>query len=253
LLEVNQVRDRAFSDLAHELRTPLTSIRLVVETLQERLDSPLKRWVDRLMVEVDRLIYLVQSWLDLTQLETNPAMQLTRQTIDLRSLILSVWETLELKAQQREIHFLYSGPDHVWISADQSRMFQVFINLLDNCIKYNPPCAKIHVNVQIDSQNQTSGDANNYSPSVEINIIDSGYGFSEEDLPHVFERFYRGDTSRTRADASSESITTIGTGLGLAIVRQIIIAHGGSIKAMNHPETGGAWMQIILPGVMAKF
>jgi two-component system, OmpR family, phosphate regulon sensor histidine kinase PhoR len=252
LLEVNQVRDRAFSDLAHELRTPLTSIRLVVETLQDRLDSPLKRLVDRLMLEVDRLINLVQSWLDLTQLETNPTMQLNRQTIDLRSLIISVWETLELRAQQQEMHFVYSGPDHVWINADQSRIFQVFINLLDNCIKYNPPCAKIHVKVKVDPQNQKSGDTNN-SPNVEINIVDSGYGFSEEDLPHVFDRFYRGDTSRTRTSTSSENVTTIGTGLGLAIVRQIVIAHGGFIKAMNHPETGGAWMQIVLPGVMAKF
>ncbi|RUT09782.1 PAS domain-containing sensor histidine kinase [Dulcicalothrix desertica PCC 7102] len=254
LLEVNQVRDRAFSDLAHELRTPLTSIRLVVETLQDRLDSPLKRWVDRLMLEVDRLINLVQSWLDLTQLETNPTMQLARQTVDLRSLIISVWETLELSAQQREMHFMYSGPDHVWVSADSSRMFQVFINLLDNCIKYNPPGAKIHVDVKIDPRKeQVEGNTSNYLPSVEINIVDSGFGFSEEDLPHVFERFYRGDTARTRATASEESITTIGTGLGLAIVRQIVIAHNGSIKAMNHPETGGAWMQIVLPGIMAKF
>jgi two-component system, OmpR family, phosphate regulon sensor histidine kinase PhoR len=252
LLEVSQVRDRAFSDLAHELRTPLTSIRLVVETLQDRLDSPLKRWVDRMMVEVDRLINLVQSWLDLTQLETNPKMQVTRQTIDLRSLIISVWETLELSAQRREMHFLYSGPDHLLISADPERIFQVFMNLLDNCIKYNPPRAKIHVQARIQNQQQALGNSNNNLPNVEIDIIDSGFGFSEEDLPHVFERFYRGDTARTRSSDDSLSTTTIGTGLGLAIVKQIIIAHGGSIKAMNHPETGGAWMQILLPGLMAK-
>lgn len=252
LLEVNQVRDRAFSDLAHELRTPLTSIRLVVETLQDRLDSPLKRWVDRLMLEVDRLINLVQSWLDLTQLETNPTMQLTKQTVDLRSLIISVWETLELGAQKREMHFLYSGPDHVWINVDQSRMFQVFMNLLDNCIKYNPPGAKIHVEVKINPTKQPEGNNKNYLPSVEINIVDSGFGFSESDLPHVFERFYRGDTARTRASSLEDSTMTIGTGLGLAIVKQIILAHNGFIKAMNHPETGGAWMQIVLPGVMAK-
>ncbi len=95
LLDINQVRDRSFSDLAHELRTPLTSIRLVAETLQTRLEPPLNRWVNRLMQEVDRLINLVQSWLDLTQMEANPTMQLQTKAVELRSLIASVWETLE--------------------------------------------------------------------------------------------------------------------------------------------------------------
>lgn len=251
ILDINQARDRAFSDLAHELRTPLTSIRLVVETLQDRLDSPLKRWVDRLMVEVDRLIHLVQSWLDLTQLETNPKMQLHRQALDVRSLIFSVWETLEPLAQRNEIKFSYSGPDHLWVNADQSRMYQVFINLLDNCIKYTPARAMIHVEAKILSQKYNESNNSHGSPTMEINIIDSGVGFTEEDLPHVFERFYRGDIARTRTIAGeSNSSTVVGTGLGLAIVRQIILAHGGSIRAMNHPEIGGAWMQIQLPEVM---
>ena len=87
LLDMNQERDRSFSDLAHELRTPLTSIRLVVETLQTRLEPPLNRWVNRLMQEVDRLINLVQSWLELTQMETNPTMQLNLEMVEMRSLI----------------------------------------------------------------------------------------------------------------------------------------------------------------------
>jgi len=89
---------------------------------------------------------------------------------------------------------------------------------------------------------------------LEINLIDSGIGFSEADLPYVFERFYRGDKARTHSPLQeSNSIGKIvGNGLGLAIVWQIVLAHGGSIKAMNHPETGGAWMQIQLPEVMAN-
>jgi two-component system, OmpR family, phosphate regulon sensor histidine kinase PhoR len=254
LLEVNQARDRAFSDLAHELRTPLTSIRLVVETLQDRLDSPLKRWVDRLMLEVDRLISLVQSWLDLTQLETNPKMQLHPKTIDLRSLIISVWETLEPLAQRQNINFSYSGPEHLWVKADQPRMYQVFINLLDNCIKYSPAHAKIYVEAKISINKSNQDNDKKNLPSLEINVVDSGVGFSEDDLPHVFERFYRGDTSRTRSSGENTNSNTaiVGSGLGLSIVRQIIIAHGGSIKAMNHPQTGGAWMQIELPSDDAK-
>ncbi|MEH2416001.1 sensor histidine kinase [Nostoc sp.] len=251
LLDINQVRDRSFSDLAHELRTPLTSIRLVVETLQNRLEPPLNRWVNRLMQEVDRLISLVQSWLELTQIEANPNIQLQTKAVELRSLIASVWETLEPLAGRQHLSFSYSGPENLWIKADKARIYQVFLNLLDNSIKYSPPYTSIQVEAKILSTNNGDDTA---SPIVEINLIDSGVGFSEADLPHVFERFYRGDKARSHSPQDGNSIGAIvGNGLGLAIVEQILIAHGGSIKAMNHPETGGAWMQLQFPEVMANF
>lgn len=249
LLDLNQERDRSFSDLAHELRTPLTSIRLVVETLQNRLDPPLDRWVNRLMQEVDRLINLVQSWLELTQMEANPKMQLHLEVVEMRSLIASVWETLEPLTQKQHLSLSYSGPQNLWIKADAARMYQVFLNLLDNSIKYSPPGTSIQIQAKIlsppDDQTGTV---------LEINVIDSGLGFAEADLPHIFERFYRGDKARTHSALPENNSlgTIVGNGLGLAIVRQIIVAHGGAIKAMNHPETRGAWMQIQLPEVMAK-
>ena len=250
LLDINQVRDRSFSDLAHELRTPLTSIRLVAETLQTRLEPPLNRWVNRLMQEVDRLINLVQSWLDLTQMEANPTMQLQTKAVELRSLITSVWETLEPLAQRQHLSLSYSGPENLWIKADQARIYQVFLNLLDNSIKYSPPRTSINVEAKILSKNDNDAT----SQILEINLIDSGVGFSEADLPHVFERFYRGDKARTHSPHDSNSMGAIvGNGLGLAIVEQILIAHGGSIKAMNDPETGGAWMQLQFYEVMANF
>ncbi|MEH2296024.1 sensor histidine kinase [Nostoc sp.] len=249
LLDINEVRDRSFSDLAHELRTPLTSIRLVVETLQNRLEPPLNRWVNRLMQEVDRLINLVQSWLELTQMEANPNMQLQAKAVELRSLIASVWETLEPLAQRQHLSFSYSGPENLWIKADQARIYQVFLNLLDNSIKYSPP----YTNIQIQAKILSTKDNDGASPILEINLIDSGVGFSEADLPHIFERFYRGDKARSHSPQDGNSIGAIvGNGLGLAIVEQILIAHGGSIKAMNHPETGGAWMQLQFHEVMAN-
>ncbi len=248
LLDTNQLRDRALSDLAHELRTPLTSIRLIVETLQDRTKPPLDRWVNRLLQEVDRLINLVQSWLDLTQLEINPTIQLNCQPLEVRSLIASVWETLEPLAQRQQIQLTYSGPDHLWIHADGSRIYQVFLNLLDNSIKFSPPSTTILVETKIIPIK------NKRNLALEINIIDSGVGFFEADLPYVFERFYRGDKARSRSPVleTNSAMTTVGSGLGLAIVRQIVLAHGGSIKAMNHPETGGAWLQVELPEVMAN-
>ncbi|MDZ8053077.1 MAG: sensor histidine kinase [Aulosira sp. ZfuVER01] len=253
LLDMNQVRDRSFSDLAHELRTPLTSIRLVVETLQNRLEPPLNRWVNRLMLEVDRLINLVQGWLDLTQMETDPSIQLHPEAVEVRSLIASVWETLEPLAQRQHLNLNYSGAESLWIKADRSRMYQVFLNLLDNSIKYSPPCTTIQIQAKILAAKDAHQGNITFS-TLEINIIDSGVGFSETDLPHVFERFYRGDKARTRDSVQDTNSTTtiVGSGLGLAIVRQIVLAHGGLIKAMNHPETGGAWIQVQLPEVMAN-
>jgi two-component system phosphate regulon sensor histidine kinase PhoR len=249
LLDMNQVRERSFSDLAHELRTPLTSIRLVVETLQNRLEPPLNRWVDRLMQEVDRLVNLVQSWLELTQMEANPTMQLNMETVELRSLITSVWETLEPLAQRQNLSIAYSGPEKLLIKADSARIYQVFLNLFDNSIKYSSPDTSIKIEAEILTFKKNH-DGNSLPTIVEINLIDAGEGFADEDLPHVFERFYRGDKARKHTALQDSNI--VGNGLGLAIVRQIILAHGGSIKAMNHPQTGGAWIQIHIPEVVAN-
>jgi two-component system phosphate regulon sensor histidine kinase PhoR len=252
LVDLNQQRDRSFSDLAHELRTPLTSIRLVAETLQSRLDHPLDRWVNRLMQEVDRLINLVQSWLELTQMETNSTMMLNLEKVEMRSLIVSVWETLEPIAEHQNINISYSGLEQICVPVDKSRIYQVFLNLLDNCIKYSLPDTSIQVEMNLIPVNDLIS-SKNQSQLLEINIIDAGNGFDTEDLPHIFERFYRGDQSRQHKSIPEGDTNTVnGNGLGLAIVRQIILAHGGAIKAMNHHDTGGAWIQIHLPGVMAN-
>ncbi len=240
LVELRHTRDRWVSDLAHELRTPLTSIRLVVETLQEQLEHPMRRWVDRLVPEVDRLINLVQNWLEVSQLEIDPSQQLCCQPVELRSLIHSVWQTLEPLARKKGLVSAYLGPETLWLRADQSRLTQVFLNLLDNSIKYSPESGSIRVEVKIIHSTASRN-------HVQINIIDSGPGFPHSDLPHVFERLYRGDPARTWQPASFST----GSGLGLAIVQQIVLAHGGSVKARNHPDTGGAWLQVELPDAVA--
>ena len=251
LVELSQNRYQWFSDLAHELRTPLTSIRLVAEALQGRLELPTRRWVDQLLNETNRLINLVHNWLELSNLEKNPSKSLIYQPIELRSLIESVWQSLEPLAQQKQLCLAYKGPETIWLRADESRLTQVFLNLFDNSIKHSPPQEVICVEVTCLEVEDISSDAISEPCSVQIDIIDSGSGFSESDLPHVFERLYRGDASRhrlpTTSVASEASVGSSGSGLGLSIVQQIIQAHNGTVKARNHPETGGAWLQIKLP------
>ncbi len=266
LVELAESRNQWFSDLAHELRTPLTSIRLVAEALQGRLENPARRWVEQLLHETNRLINLVQTWLELSNLEKNPSKSLTYQSVELHSLIQSAWQTLEPLAKLHQLSLAYVGPDTLWIKVDEARLTQVFLNLFDNSIKHSLPQETIRVNVTrlqveaIDTQTKVDslplgntpdeGDRNTSPSFIQIDIIDAGTGFVESDLPHVFKRLYRGDTSRQKRQNSSEPFTLVGSsgsGLGLSIVQQIIQAHGGTVEARNHPETGGAWLSVKLP------
>ena len=242
LKELSQRSDRAVSDITHELRTPLTSISLVAENLLGRLENPERRWVEQMIEEINRLIELIQEWLDLAQLEAAPERLLKYETVKLYDLVQSVWQTLEPIAQKKEVTLTYTGDLDLTISADRSRLIQVFLNLLDNAIKHNPPRREVLVNIVP----YTSADN---TTQVKIDVIDYGIGFDDDDLPYIFERLYRGDKSRAR---TQDPTSADGSGLGLAIVEQIVQAHGGKISAKNHPQIGGAWLEIILPNSKPK-
>jgi len=249
LFEMSKSRDRTFSDLTHELRTPLTSISLVAETLIMRLQNPERRWVERMLKETNRLIDLVQEWLDLTQLQAAPERTLRYETIKIEELIQSVWQTLEPIAKRKQVNLSYVGNQKLTIAGDRSRLIQVFLNLLDNAIKHNAPKKDILVQVEpfFLAKTEANKPDSEPKPQLKIDVIDSGMGFEEKDLPYIFERLYRGDKSRMRNQENDNSTISDGSGLGLAIVEQIIQAHGGVIAAKNHPIAGGAWLEIMLP------
>lgn len=232
LMELSRSRDRAFSDLTHELRTPLTSISLLAETLQKRVQDPERRWVEQMLSQTQRLIDLVQDWLEIGQLQENPSQYLQYESVEIRQLITVAWQSLEVLAKQKGLSLDYCGVDRAYLEGDKSRLIQVFLNLFDNAIKHSPPKAAIRVDLKAVDPGE-----------IEINVIDCGSGFADTDLPYVFDRLYRGDRSRTR-QSSDTFPSRQGSGLGLSIVREIIQAHGGTIEAKNHPETGGAWLQL---------
>ncbi len=255
-----QQRDRWISDVAHELKTPLTSIRLVAETLSRRVEAPAREWVDRLLREAIRLGNLVQDLLDLNQLQGYNQGRLSLKTVDLVRLIHLAWTNLEPLASEKHLHLEYVGATAVLIAADETRIYRVALNLLDNAIKYSPAGNGIRVEVAIapDPRDPTQS-------CVHWQVIDQGHGFPEETLPFVFDRFYRADQSRTRLSPNTpptsdrgqsasaarmqteSTLLNSGNGLGLAIVQQIVEAHAGSVTASNHPETGGGWLQVFLP------
>lgn len=231
--ELSTRRDEAYSDLSHELRTPLTSMSLLAETLLKYTDDKSKIWIQQMYQEINRLVDLVQNWLEISTLEKKPYETLQFQHLDLKQLILSAWKSVKFLAEKEQISLEYQGEEMLIIEADLNRLTQVFVNLFDNSIKHCFPGGLIIVKVDIKSHNS-------HNKFVEINLIDSGTGFNSADLPYIFDRLYRGDKSRVRNARS-------GSGLGLSIVKQIIEAHQGSIIANNHPETKGAWFKIVFP------
>jgi two-component system, OmpR family, phosphate regulon sensor histidine kinase PhoR len=239
-VDAETARERWLGDLAHEIRTPLTAIHLIAETLQSKVAPDLTRWADRILKETNRLIDLIQHFVELSQLETSSAQSLRLVEVDLVKIVDDVWHTIEPISKQREIELVYHGSPQAILKIDVARFTQVVINLFDNSLKYCPDRGHIWIDVKVLKSDRSS---------IEIDLYDDGSGFTETDIPYIFDRLYRGDVSRQREPTRTDTLDarTTGSGLGLAIVRQIILAHQGSIVANNHPTTGGAWFKIILP------
>jgi two-component system phosphate regulon sensor histidine kinase PhoR len=234
LVELSLQRDRAFSDLTHELRTPLTAISLVAETLHHRLQGTERKWVEQMLMEIDRLKHFVENWLNLTQIKEKSSQFLHCESVNLQDLIHSSWQRLEPLAQEKQVTLNYQSEDSepILINGDRDRLMQVFLNLFDNSLKYSPTQGIVRVTVK------------HTQALLQIQIIDQGAGFNLVDLPHIFDRLYRGDPSRTRQGLTQ---SRQGSGLGLAIAKEIIELHGGSIQAENDPQTGGACLTLCLP------
>ena len=257
-----QQRDRWTSDVAHELKTPLTSIRLVAETLQPRVDESQRRWLDRLVNETIRLSNLVEDLLNLSRLQGDQFQGLSLKPVDLPQLVQRAWVSLEPLAGVKALKLVYDGPSHCITSLDEPLFHRVLLNLIDNAIKHSPSRATVYVRLSEPRSALALGhDAENSEPDTLIlDVVDMGPGFNAKDLPYIFDRFYRADPSRTRADslvdlipvdAGTASEIGRGTGLGLAIVSQIIEAHKGTITAANHPKLGGGWLRLRLPATQA--
>jgi signal transduction histidine kinase len=222
-----EARHKLVADVAHELRTPLAVLRGNFESMQEGITEPTQETMVCLHDEVLRLSRIVQDLLNLGQMESG-GFPLSLQPTRLEDVIVRVVSVFAAETDARGIHLETNMQGALpTIQADPDRIAQVLVNLLANAVHYTPDGGRISV-----SASCVDGD-------IVVSLTDSGPGISEEDLPHVFDRFYRTDRARDRA--------TGGTGLGLAIARGIITAHKGSIWVESEPGLGTTFT-FSLPG-----
>jgi two-component system phosphate regulon sensor histidine kinase PhoR len=222
LRRLEQIRRQFVANISHELRTPLSNVKLMVETLQEDpTDVALvANFLDRINAELDSLTQMVRELLELSRLESGQApMRLEWQPLD--GLIFHVIDRLRPQAERQGVT-LIAGPGLVGlppVSIDRERMEGVLVNLLHNAIKFTPPGGSITVGGAI-------GDG-----EVRLWVADTGIGIPPDELPRVFERFYKVDKARS----------TGGSGLGLAIVKHTVQAHGGHVWAESQLGAGSTF------------
>lgn len=219
LRRLERIRQDFVANVSHELRTPLAAIRSLAETLHDEPKATLAKrtdYLNRIIAEVDRLATVVSDLLVLSTAESNPV---RKQACDLAAVVKGAITLLRTKAEAKGLSLNVDLPKAFGIEANPAQMNQVVINLIDNAINYTPD-GSVSICLEDDG------------PRVTLKVADTGIGIPSDELPRIFERFYRVDKGRSRA--------TGGTGLGLSIVRHIVEAHGGTVdveSALNEGTT----------------
>jgi len=208
---------RFLTDVGHELRTPLTVIKGNVD-LMRRMNCSDDESMDSIESEVDRLTRLVGDLLLLAQAESGK-LPLVKSTVEMDSLVLDVLNQMRILAKNR-VQLKIGEIDQVLVCGDNDRLKQVLVNLIGNAIKYTPTGGEVIVGV------------GKVGERARITVSDNGPGIPAEDLPYIFERFYRGEKSRTR------SLDGKGFGLGLSIAYWIVRNHEGQIDVSSNPSSG---------------
>jgi signal transduction histidine kinase len=226
LTEIKEMSD----NMAHDLRSPITRIRGIAEVTLSTGKSLVEyeAMAASTVEECDRLLDMINTMLMISKTEAGVD-HLTREKIDLAGVVQEACRLFEPTAEDKGITLSYDVTGRSHFIGDSRMIQRMLSNLLDNAIKYTPSGGSVNVSVEeVDAQ-------------VVASIKDTGIGISPRDLPHIFERFYRCDQSRSQS----------GIGLGLSLARAIARAHGGDITAMSSPNQGSTFA-ITLPKSLAS-
>ena len=219
-----QAQRRFLADVSHELRTPLTGIRGNVDLIRQFGEAD-EESLEAINSEVERMTRMVQDLLLLAQAETGK-LPLAQETVELDTLMLEVYRQAKILSKDK-CQIKIGREDQARVTGDRDRLKQVILNLVANAIEYTPMDGMIQLDLVCDGKNAL------------LSVNDNGPGIPEEDLPHIFERFYRRDPSRSRRTGG-------GAGLGLSIAFWIARSHEGTIK-VESIEGRGSTFTIYLP------
>lgn len=226
LEETEEARRNLVADISHELRTPLTVLQGKIEAMLDGVIRPSPDNLASLHGEVLLLSRLVADLHTLSLAEAGK-LKLNRTSASLEEIARRVVDSFQLPAAEKGISlFLHIPPNFPQVLVDAERISQVLANLLSNALHYTPEKGAVKVEVRELAEDKDRR-------SVLLSVSDTGTGITPEDLPHIFDRFYRADHSRARA--------TGGSGIGLAIVKELVEAHGGRVWVESKPSRGSTF------------
>ena len=222
IIELQSIRKELIANISHDFLTPLAGIRAVTETLQDgALSDPSAAlgFLDRIMVETGRLTQMVTELGELAHIEGGQP-HLRMERMDLNRLTTETVEEMQPLAYKHQLALTTAAAEPLpAVLGDAERLRHVLLNLLHNAVKFTPAGGKIHVSTCCQNG------------QVVVTVTDTGAGIAPDDLPHVFERFYKADRSRAKG----------GSGLGLAIVKHTVQAHGGRVWVESTPGKGATF------------
>ena len=257
LRRLETVRQDFVAHVSHELRTPLAAMRLLAETMNEAIQHDLPAAHDfalRLTNEIDHLSQMVAELLELSRIESGK-LQLHMEPTDIAGLVEVVLDRMRQLAEEQGIALEMAMPDDLPVaSVDGARTSEVLVNLIHNGLKYTPKGGRVTVSAEPLLEMPSTGDADGQVQArrmICVHVTDTGVGIGDDDLPRVFERFYKVDRARTRANLAAQGLrlggqveispqnsAAAGTGLGLAIARHLVELHGGRIWAQSRLGRG---------------
>jgi two-component system phosphate regulon sensor histidine kinase PhoR len=219
---LEKVRQDFVANISHELRTPIASLKALVETLQDGAiadKSVAEDFLYRMQVETDKLAQMVSELGELSRIESGD-FSIKVEPLDIAVVAARVAERLRAQAERAMLSLnldVAIGLPH--IMGDENRIEQVLVNLVHNAIKFTPQGGRVTISLGVEND------------AVSISVSDTGIGIPADDLPRIFERFYKVDRARSGG----------GTGLGLAIAKHIVQAHGGDIRVASEEGKGSTF------------
>jgi signal transduction histidine kinase len=230
LKELDKMKSEFIAMVTHELRAPIAAVEQQLTVILNKMAGEITEKQEKLLSRAKErtrgLLNLIKDLLDLSKIEAGKMVQY-KELLPLQEVIQRVVDLMKVEAENKKIDLQFSAPSKVsLILADRNSMEGIFTNLISNSIKYTPEGGKVWVNL---------GEEGGF---VKATISDTGIGIKKEDLPRIFDKFYRVKTTETRQ--------IVGTGLGLSIVKSIVDAHLGSISVESE-EGGGTTFTVFFP------